>query len=308
MKTRRGHATLTLWLILLGLVSLARSQQQPQQTTPAQPPQYQQQAAPVALEKITDHVYQVKGGSGANCAAIIGDREIMVIDAKMSADSAKEMLAEIQKISPISIGILVLTHSDGDHVNGITGFPADIRILAHEETKRSMDEAFKDEKQRSYLPQIRTFGSQGYEYDLGNRKVRFFYFGSAHTSGDAVIFCPGEKVAVMGDLIFIGRDPLVHRHKNGSSFGLVRVLRESLKLDADVFLSGHADKVGRADVEAMIRSLEEKQGQIKAMIGEGKSLAEIKAFYKVEDRPVQPGRPRFLSLAEVIYLELTEKK
>jgi len=232
----------------------------------------------------------------------------MVIDAKMSQDSAKQMLAEVQKLSPIPIGILVLTHSDGDHVNGITGFPADIKILAHEVTKRDMDAALKDEKQRAYLPRIKTFGPQGYEHDLGNQKVELHYFGPAHTSGDVVVFCPEEKAVFMGDLIFIGRDPLVHRHKNGNSFGLVRVLQETLKLDADVFLSGHADKATRSDVEAMIKSLEEKQTQIKAMIGEGKSLDDIKAFYKIEDRPAQPGRTRFLSLAEVIFLELTEKK
>ena len=298
---------LIVFSFILGLFIWAGGQQ-PQQTPPAQPPQYQQQAAPVTLEKITGHVYQVKGGSGANCGVIIGEREIMVIDAKMSEDSAKQMLAEVQKLSTIPIGILVFTHSDGDHVNGITGFPADIKIIAHEETKRYMDEAFKDDKQRAYLPQIKTFGPQGYEYDLGSRKIELRYFGPAHTSGDVVVFCPGEKVAIMGDLIFIGRDPLIHRHKNGNSSGLVKVLQEILKLDADVFLSGHAEKATRADVEAMIKSLEDKQIQIKTMIGEGKSLAEIKTFYKIEDRPAQPGRPRFLSLAEVIYLELTEKK
>jgi glyoxylase-like metal-dependent hydrolase (beta-lactamase superfamily II) len=299
---------LTLWLIVLGLVSLARAQQQPQQTPPAQPPQYQQPAAPVTLEKITDHVYQVKGGSGANCGVIIGEKESMVIDAKMSEASAKEMLVHIKKISPVPIGILAFTHSDGDHVNGITGFPPDLNIIAHEETKRYMDDAFKDDRQRAYLPRMTTFGPQGFEYDLGNRKVKLYYFGPAHTSGDVVVFCPGEKVVIMGDLIFIGRDPLIHRHKNGSSFGLVKVLREALKLDADVFLSGHADKAARADVESLIKSLEEKQNQVQAMIGEGKSLDEIKKFYKIEDRPSQPGRTRFLSLAEVIFLELTEKK
>jgi glyoxylase-like metal-dependent hydrolase (beta-lactamase superfamily II) len=298
---------LTAFLFILALCIWAGGQQA-QQTPSTQPPQYQQQAAPVTLEKITGHVYQVKGGSGANCGVIIGEREIMVIDAKMSEDSAKQMLAEVQKLSTVPIGILVFTHSDGDHVNGITGFPADIKILAHEETKRYMDEAFKDEKQRAYLPQIQPFGSEGYEHDLGNRKIELRYFGPAHTSGDVIVYCPGEKVAIMGDLIFIGRDPLVHRHKNGNSFGLVRVLKETLKLNADVFLSGHAEKATRADVEAMIKSLEEKQTQIKAMIGGGKSLDEIKAFYKIEDRPAQPGRTRFLSLAEVIFLELTEKK
>ncbi len=109
----------------------------------------------------------------------------MVIDAKMSEESAKQMLAEIAKVSPVPVRVLALTHSDGDHVNGITGFPSDIKIFAQEETKRYMDEAFKDEKQRAYLPAAKTFALGGPEYDLGGRKVRLLYFGPAHTSGDA---------------------------------------------------------------------------------------------------------------------------
>jgi glyoxylase-like metal-dependent hydrolase (beta-lactamase superfamily II) len=298
-----------LWaLVSVSLVFGMAGAQQHQQVQPAQPPQYQQQPAPIALEKIADNIYQVKGGSGANCGVVIGEQEVMVIDAKMSEESAKQMLAEIGKISPVPVRVLAFTHSDGDHVNGITGFPADIKIWAHEETKRYMDEAFKDEKQRAYLPLIKTFASGGPEYDLGGRKVQLLYFGPAHTSGDAVVFCPQEKVVFLGDLFFAGRDPLVHRHKNGSSFALVKVLNSVLQLDAEVFLSGHAEKATRSDVENLIKSIEDKQTQIKVMITEGKSLDEIKKFYKVEDRPAAPGRPQFLSLTEVIYLEIMEKQ
>src|SRR4030066_1526540 len=141
-------------------------------TSAAQQPQQAQQASPIALEKIADNIYQVKGGSGANCGVVIGEKEVMVIDAKMSEESAKQMLAEIGKISPVPVQILAITHSDGDHVNGITGFPADIKILAHRETKRYMDEAFKDEKQRAYLPRMETFASGTLEYDPGSRHVR----------------------------------------------------------------------------------------------------------------------------------------
>jgi len=308
-KTSRiafGLAVFGLALLALGMA--AQQPQQAQQSQPAQPPQYQQQPEPITLEKIVDNIYQVKGGSGANCGVIIGEKEIMVIDAKMSEESAKQMLAAIGKISSVPIRVLVFTHSDGDHVNGITGFPADIKILAREEAKKDMEEAFKDERQRAYLPRIQAFASKSLECDLGGRTVQLLYFGPAHTNGDVVVYCPKEKVAFLGDLFFAGRDPLVHRHKKGSSFGLVSVLKNVLQLDAEIFLSGHADKANRADVEALIKSIEEKQAKIKAMITEGKSLDEIKKFYNVEDRPAAPGRPRFLSLAEVIYQELMEKE
>lgn len=306
----KPRSMIWLWVLVsaasvFGMV--AAHQTQPTQQ-PAQPPQYKQTPAPLTLEKITDSIYQVKGGSGANGGVIIGKKEIMVVDAKMSEESARQMLAEIAKISPVPIGILALTHSDGDHVNGITGFPADIKIWAQEETKRYMDEAFTDDRQRAYLPLIKTFASGGPEIDLGGRKVQLLCFGPAHTSGDAVVFCPQEKVAFLGDLFFAGRDPLVHRHKNGNSFGLVKVLNSVLQLDAEIFLSGHSEKAGRGDLEALIKSIEEKQAQIEAMVKEGKTVDEVKKFYNIEDRPEAPGRPRFLSLPEVMWLEISQKQ
>lgn len=298
-----------LWaLVSMGLILGAGAAQQSTQAQPTQPPQYQQQPAPITLEKIAANIFQVKGGSGANCGVIIGEKEVMVVDAKMSEESAKQMLAEIAKVTSLPVRVLALTHSDGDHVNGITGFAADIKIWAHEETKHYMDEAFKDDRQRAYLPRIETFVSGGPELDLGGLRVQFFYFGPAHTSGDAAIFCPKEKVAFLGDLYFAGRDPLVHRHKNGNSFGLLKVLNSVLQLDAEVFLSGHAEKATGADIEALIKLIEEKQAQIKAMILEGKTLDEVKKLYKVEDRPAAPGRPRFISFPEVIWLELMQKQ
>lgn len=293
-----------LFLILaFGAVALAEQQQQQ-----AQPRQYRQQPAPIALEKVADGVYEVKGGSGANCAVIIGQKEIMVVDAKMSEESAKQMLAEIKKISDVPVTILAITHSDGDHVNGITGFPADIKIIAQEETKRYMDEAFKDEKQRAYLAGIETFSSGGPEYDLGGRRVELLYFGPAHTSGDAVVFVPDAKVAILGDLYFAGRDPLIHRHKNGNSFGLVKVLQSVLKLDAEIFLSGHAEPATSADIAGMIKALQEKQAKVEALFREGKTFEQtLETFGLKETPPAQQGRPRFMNLVEVIWLEVSQK-
>jgi glyoxylase-like metal-dependent hydrolase (beta-lactamase superfamily II) len=290
-------------VIILGLVSLLFSWASGQQTQPAQ---YEQQPAPISLEKISANIYEVKGGSGANAAVFISEKETLVIDAKMSEESANEMVKQVKKLSANPIAYVALTHSDGDHVNGLTGFPAGTKVIAHEETRRYMAEAFKEEKQKPYLPQV-TFSERLNLY-FGAHVVKLLYFGPAHTSGDAVIYFPEEKVAVLGDLLFVGRDPLVHRHKNGSSFGLVKTLQAVLGLDAEIFLSGHADKATRGDIEAMIKTVEEKQEKIKALIGQGKSLEEIKKMYNVEDRPAQPGRPRFMSLPEVIYRELTEKK
>jgi len=98
--------------------------------------------------------------------------------------------------------------------------------------------------------------------------------------------------------------------KNGSCAGLVATLKAILNYQpsTDLFIPGHGNPVTRSDVEALIKSIEEKRAQIQELVRQGKSLDEVKTVFKVEDRPAQPGKPRFLSLAEAIYLELTEKK
>ncbi len=271
-----------------------------------QPAQYRQEPAPVTVQKIKGEIYEVKGGSGANCGFFIGENEVFVMDAKMSKESAEQMIAEIKKLTPKPIRYVILTHSDGDHVNGLPGFARDVIVVAHSQTRKDMDEAFKEPGQRLYLPSL-TFTEKLKIYS-GNKAVKLLYFGPAHTSGDIVVYFPEEKVAFIGDLFFRGRDPLIHRHKNGSSFGLVNTLKNILKLDAEIFASGHSEVASRADIEGFLSSLEEKQSKVKSLIKEGKSLEEIKKIFNVEDRPVQPGGRRWLSLIETIYLELTEQK
>ncbi|MFB0566569.1 MAG: MBL fold metallo-hydrolase [Candidatus Aminicenantaceae bacterium] len=271
-----------------------------------QPRQYRQEAAQVKLNQVKENIYEVKGGRGANCGFFIGEKEVLVIDSKMSEESSKQMIAEIKKLTPNPIKHVVITHSDGDHVNGLIGFPEHPEIIAHHQTRKDMDEAFKDPKQRVYLPSV-TFSKKLKLYS-GNTVIKLLHFGPAHTSGDVVVYFPEEKLAFLGDLLFIGRDPLIHRHKNGCSFGLVKTLKAVLELDINTFVHGHGDIAGRSEVEALIRALEEKQTKIKALIDDGKSLEEIKKLFNVEDRPARPGERRRISLVETIYLEITEKK
>jgi len=291
-----------LWLSLfLYFVSVTSGVSQ--QTKPAQP---SQESPPIAVQNVKGNIYEIKGGSGANTGFFIGEKEVLVIDAKMSAESTKQMIAEIKRLTSNPITCVVLTHSDGDHVNGLVSFPDVVKIIAHNQTRKDMEEAFKEPAQRAYLPNL-TF-SENMNLYSGNKVIKLIHFGPAHTSGDTVIYFPEEKVAFLGDLLFLGRDPLIHRPKGGNSFGLVKNLKAILELDADTFVHGHGDVASRSDVEGVIKSLEEKQAKIQALIKEGKSLEEIKKIFNIEDKPTPPGARRFMSLVEVIYLELTEKK
>jgi cyclase len=264
---------------------------------------------PLTVQNITANLFLVKGGSGANTAFYVTKQEVFVVDAKMSAASAADMLAEIGKLNEAPVTTVILTHSDGDHINGLPGFPKGLEIVAHPNCKADVEAAAEaNPALKDYVPNKTYDGTKLTLRKAGGGWIDLVHLGPAHTSGDTIVWFPAEKAVFAGDLIFIGRDPLIHRHKNGNSFGYVKTLRTMLKLSpqVDIFLSGHADPVGRADIEALAASLEDKQARIKAMINEGKSLDEIKKAFGIEEPADQTTR-RWPSFVETVYLELTGK-
>jgi glyoxylase-like metal-dependent hydrolase (beta-lactamase superfamily II) len=300
---KRSLIYIILCLLLLGLFRPISAQQPTSQQT--QPPK--QEVLPVSVQNVKGNIYQVNGGMGANTGFFIGEKEVLTMDAKMTEETAKQMIAEIKKLTPNPISYIILTHSDGDHVNGLVGFPHGTNLICHEKTRVHMDNAFQSAQERTYLPNI-VFSERLSLYlggILRSKRIDLLYFGVAHTDGDAIVYFPDEKVAFIGDLIFIGRDPLIHRHKNGSSFGLVKVLKAILNLDAEIFVHGHGDLATKKEILGVIQNIEEKQTRIKALVKEGKTLDQVKMILNIQD---QPGDIRRMSLAEVIYLELTEKR
>ena len=300
-----AHKTMMVFFVfmtalLAGLAVLAQAGQVQAPAKPAVPA-----PTPMTVEKLAENLYWFKGGVMANAGFYVGDKNVFVIDVKMTPEAAKAMIAAIAQITPKPIGEIILTHSDADHVNGLTAFPLGLGITSSDNTRKEMEQAFKDEKMaayRAYLPNVTFTG----HIEVEGLPAMLYCFGPAHTSGDTVVFFPKAKVAFIGDLAFIGRDPLIHRQKGGTSFGLAKTLHEILKLDAAVFIAGHNDPLSRADLEGLVKGIEEKQAKVKDLIAAGKTLDEIKKAMGVEEQSV--GGRRWPSLIEVIYLDITEKR
>ena len=203
MSKKRILCIVSIMLLISALPALG------QQKKP-QPPQYSQEPVPITIHRISNHVYEVRGGSGANCAFIVGDKEVFVIDAKMSDQSAKDMIKAIKETTDKPISHLLITHSDGDHVNGINAFPENIVIIAHDNSAKHM----KNENEKGNLiirlPN-KTFDSR-MNLHSGGLEIDLLYFGPAHTDGDTVIYIPDDNVAILGDLFVKGMDPIVHMH------------------------------------------------------------------------------------------------
>lgn len=247
----------------------------------------QRQAAPLKLEKISDRLYQILGGRGANGGFYIGDNSVLVIDTKQTQESVDLTIEEIQKITDKPIMYIINTHSDGDHVMGNQFFPQTVTIIAHKNCRqeflhpRSNGEpsAWENPELAPFLPSI-TF-SDKLDIYLGTKRIELRYFGIGHTTGDLVVYFSEEKTAFIGDQIFMGRPQLIHSYKGGNSFAHVKTLAKMLdNLDAEQFCSGHSEPVDRSTIKHHIEEMMALQAKIKAQIEQGKSLDEIQKIFE----------------------------
>jgi len=282
---------------LLGSIALAQAQGQP--------------AAPFVVHQLKPDVYWVEGGGG-NSGVIIGSTGVIVVDAKTSAAGGKELLDDIAKITPKPVTTVFLTHSDGDHVNGLASFPAGVKVIAQENCKKEMETALAaggrgappaDHMPSQVVKDKETLTIDGVKFEL-------HHWAPAHTSGDLIVYLPAEKIVFTGDIISTTLpDPLIHLEKNGSSEGWITTVKGIVALDSDQFVEGHGDLLAKAAVQKRLADAEAKRTKIKELVAQGKSLDEVKAAVDPPaSAPAAGGRgPAFAGYTAVVYQELTKK-
>jgi len=269
--------------------------------------------APLMVHQLKPNVYWVEGGGG-NSGVIVGDKGVIVVDAKTTAAAGKELLDDIAKITPKPVTTVILTHSDGDHVNGLASFPAGITIIAHENNKKEQDAALaaggRGAPPAGHLP-TQTISKNKDDLKIDGVKVQVLHWAPAHTSGDLVVYLPSEKIVFTGDIITTQPDALIHLEKNGSSEGWVTTAKGTAALNADQFVPGHGDVLTKAAVQKKAADVAAKRAKIKDLVAQGKSLNDIKTA--VGDPPPAQGKgggrgvPAFPTFTEVVYQELTKK-
>src|SRR5256885_2745256 len=95
---------------------------------------------PLTLKKVKDNIYFVEGGGG-NSSIIIGQNGVTVVDVKTTLEAGKGIVDEVGKLTNKPITTVILTHSDGDHVNGLPAFPKGITIISHENDQKEREQA-----------------------------------------------------------------------------------------------------------------------------------------------------------------------
>ena len=263
-----------------------------------------QPAAPFVTHQLKPNIYWIEGGGG-NSTVIVGDKGVIVVDAKTTKPGGQELLDDIAKITPKPVTTVILTHSDGDHVNGLTAFPAGIKVIAHENNKKEQEVALaaggRGAPPVDHQPtQVITKNKE--TLTIEGIKLELYHWAPAHTSGDLIVYLPAEKIVATGDIIAAGNPyPRIHDEKNGSTEGWITTAKGIASLDADTFIPGHGNIQTKADIQKRITDAEARRAQVKEMVAQGKSLDEIKAAVGDTDKL------NYKSWTQVCYEEFTKK-
>lgn len=260
-------------------------------------------------------LYWVEGGGG-NSGIIIGDKGVVVIDAKTTAEAGAQLVAEVAKITPKPITHVILTHSDGDHVNGLAGFPDGLKIIAHENNKMEQMAVYQFAAVEvdggrcippaNRLPNVIIY-KEKVSTTLDGERFIIHHFGPAHTNGDLIVELPAYKVAFTGDIIT--SSVLVHPEKNGTFEGWFKNARGLLSLPVETYVGGHAKTLDTKD--SLRKRIAENlaiRDKVDALVDSGKSLAEVKAAMGVPAKDVSGCRGiPYLSLPNVEFNERSDR-
>jgi glyoxylase-like metal-dependent hydrolase (beta-lactamase superfamily II) len=99
----------------------------------------------------------------------------------------------------------------------------------------------------------------------------------AHTDGDAFVFFPGPNILHTGDLLFIGRYPVVDFTVGGSLAGMAASLERMDRVgDAQTrIIPGHGPLASKADMRATREMWNTINQRLESAATQGRSIEEV---------------------------------
>jgi cyclase len=263
-----------------------------------------QQPAPAGpkagdIEKIKDNLYMItpKGGGGAvpgepggggNTAVFITATGVVLVDTKY-ANWGPLILEKVKSVTDKPVTHIINTHTHGDHTGSNDFFPASVEIVAQDNTAANMArmDAFKDPAKKHGMPD-RTFKDK-LTVLSGKEAIDLYYFGRAHTDGDAFVVFRDLRVMHAGDVFARKGTPNIDMNNGASGVEYPATIRKAVAgiKNVDTVITGHSTLMKWADFaefgEFNAAFLSAVQAAKKAGRTQEQAVAEVKLPEKFKD-------------------------
>jgi glyoxylase-like metal-dependent hydrolase (beta-lactamase superfamily II) len=176
----------------------------------------------VTFSQISEHAWAYTAEGDPNTGIVIGDDCVLVADTQATPAMAADVVRRIREVTDKPIKYVVLTHYHAVRVLGASAYGAQ-QILASQDTYDLIVERGEQDKASEIgrfprlfagvetVPPGMTWPTMTFTGKmtlwLGKLEVQLLQLGRGHTKGDTVVWLPGEKTLLSGDLVEFDATP-----------------------------------------------------------------------------------------------------
>lgn len=240
-------------------------------------------------------------GAGGNTTVGHGAAGVAIVDDKVP-EAADLALAELRKIDPRPVSMVINTHWHFDHAGGnevLTKQGA--VVVAHANVKFRMVKGgtiVMGARSSDYAPSPPgALPTRTYEKELtvsgGGDRLRLVHVPNAHTDGDTIVKWTAANVLDMGDVYVRYGLPFIDIRSGGTLRGMIACVEAGLAMtdDQTIVVPGHGEPATRKDLMGYRDALVRIADAVDAGVRAGKSLAEVQALRPADGFPLPPGAP-----------------
>ena len=254
-------------------------------------------------KQLTAHVFAIYGNP--NIAIVVGSKGTLVIDTGLGNRNGAFIAGEALKLRKGGKLFLTTTHAHAEHASGQDGFPPETVVIRPraqqqelEETGAAGIETFRSRSDinRELLAGARVGAANilfdnELTVDLGDARVRLFWFGPADSNGDMLTLVEPDGLLVSGDVV-----------QNKAGIGLsgsrssikswIAVLDRIAGLQPAMILPDHSLPGDPGLIPEQRAFLVDLQNRIQALKREGKNREEAARLISAEFQARYPGWTR----------------
>jgi len=179
----------------------------------------------VTFSQLSEHAWAYTAEGDPNTGVIIGDDAVLVADTQATPAMAADVIRRIREVTDKPIRYVVLTHYHAVRVLGASAYRAEglQQILASQDTRDLIVERGEADKASEIgrfprlfrnvetVPAGLTWPTMTFTGKmtlwLGGLEVQLLQLGRGHTKGDTVVWLPGERTLLSGDLVEFDATP-----------------------------------------------------------------------------------------------------
>jgi glyoxylase-like metal-dependent hydrolase (beta-lactamase superfamily II) len=176
----------------------------------------------ITFTRLSDHAYAYTAEGDPNTGIVIGDDCVLVADTQATPAMAQDVVRRIREVTDKPIRYVVLTHYHAVRVLGASAY-APQQIIASQDTRDLIVERGEADKASEIgrfprlfrdvesVPPGMTWPTITFSGKMtlwmGSLEVQLLQLGRGHTKGDTVVWLPGDRVLLSGDLVEFDATP-----------------------------------------------------------------------------------------------------